>query len=43
MHGRTGYERKQVKRVKYRSPSTHFAITYGNGTGDDEAQRLTFA
>jgi hypothetical protein len=42
----TGYERKQVKRVrtqtKYRSPSTHYAIAYGNGTGDDEAQRLTW-
>ena len=43
----TSYERKSVRRVttatKHRRPSSHYKMTYGNGTGDDEAQRLTFA
>jgi hypothetical protein len=43
----TSYERKSVRRVltptRHRRPSSHYRMTYGNGTGDDEAQRLTFA
>ncbi len=43
----TSYERRAVRRVttpaKHRSASTRYVMTYGNGTGDDEAQRLTFA
>ena len=43
----TAYERKNARRVttsaKHRIPSSHYKMTYGNGSGDDEAQRLTFA
>ena len=42
----TSYERKNVRRVttstKHRRPSSHYKMTYGKGTGDDEEQRLTF-